>query len=96
MAPEWARVPLIVLATAAAVIASQALITAAFSVTKQAMQLGILPRMRIRTPRCATPGRSTCRPSTGRCTLSSSLAVVAVRTRPAAGLGLRHRGDAWT
>jgi KUP system potassium uptake protein len=47
MAPIWALVPLIVLATAAAVIASQALITAAFSITKQAMQLGYLPRLRL-------------------------------------------------
>ncbi|CAD5375107.1 putative potassium transport system protein kup [Rubrivivax sp. A210] len=47
MAPEWALYPLIVLATLATVIASQALITAAFSVTKQAAQLGYLPRMRI-------------------------------------------------
>ena len=47
MAPGWALFPLIGLATAAAVIASQALITAAFSVTKQAMQLGYLPRLRI-------------------------------------------------
>jgi KUP system potassium uptake protein len=47
MAPKWAGLPLVVLATAATVIASQALITAAFSVTKQAVQLGILPRMRI-------------------------------------------------
>jgi KUP system potassium uptake protein len=47
MAPSWALIPLIVLATAAAMIASQALITAAFSVTKQAMQLGYLPRLRI-------------------------------------------------
>jgi KUP system potassium uptake protein len=47
MAPRWAVLPLIVLATAAAVIASQALITAAFSVTKQAVQLGYLPRLRI-------------------------------------------------
>jgi KUP system potassium uptake protein len=47
MAPEWALYPLIALATLAAVIASQALITAAFSVTKQAMQLGYLPRLRI-------------------------------------------------
>ena len=45
MAPEWARLPLVFLATAATVIASQALISAAFSVTKQAIQLGILPRM---------------------------------------------------
>jgi KUP system potassium uptake protein len=47
MAPEWALYPLIGLATCATVIASQALITAAFSVTKQATQLGYLPRMRI-------------------------------------------------
>ena len=44
----WAQLPLVVLATLATVIASQALITAAFSVTKQAIQLGLLPRMRIR------------------------------------------------
>jgi len=48
MAPEWARLPLVFLATAATVIASQALISAAFSVTKQAVQLGLLPRMRIK------------------------------------------------
>ncbi|MDQ2736567.1 MAG: potassium transporter Kup, partial [Pseudomonadota bacterium] len=47
MAPTWALYPLIGLATFAAVIASQALITAAFSVTKQAIQLGYLPRLRI-------------------------------------------------
>ena len=47
MAPPWARLPLVFLATAATVIASQALISAAFSVTKQAIQLGILPRMAI-------------------------------------------------
>ena len=47
MAPEWALVPLVVLATAAAVIASQALITGAFSVTKQVIQLGYLPRLNI-------------------------------------------------
>lgn len=47
LAPGWAEIPLFVLATAAAVVASQALLTAAFSVTKQAVQLGLLPRMRI-------------------------------------------------
>ena len=47
MAPPWALYPLIGLATLATVIASQALITAAFSVTKQAIQLGYLPRLRI-------------------------------------------------
>ncbi|HEV8688996.1 MAG TPA: potassium transporter Kup, partial [Ideonella sp.] len=48
MAPEAFRLPLVLLATAATVIASQALISAAFSVTKQAIQLGILPRMTVR------------------------------------------------
>ena len=48
MAPKWAQLPVVMLATAATVIASQALITAAFSVTKQAIQLGILPRMAVR------------------------------------------------
>lgn len=47
MAPGWALLPLVVLATAATVIASQALITGAFSLTMQAVQLGFLPRMRI-------------------------------------------------
>ena len=47
MAPTWALYPLIGLATAATVIASQALITAAFSITKQATQLGYLPRLRL-------------------------------------------------
>jgi KUP system potassium uptake protein len=47
LAPKWAEIPLFLLATCAAIVASQALITAAFSVTKQAVQLGILPRMRI-------------------------------------------------
>jgi KUP system potassium uptake protein len=47
MAPDWALFPLIGLATCATVIASQALITAAYSVTKQAIQLGYLPRLRI-------------------------------------------------
>ena len=47
MAPRWATLPLVILATMATVIASQALITAAFSVTKQAIQMGLLPRMRI-------------------------------------------------
>ena len=47
MAPAWALYPLIALATVAAVIASQALITAAFSVTKQVIQLGYLPRLRV-------------------------------------------------
>nr|WP_255662552.1 potassium transporter Kup [Acidovorax sp. D4N7] len=48
MAPAWALMPLVLLATLAAVIASQALITGAFSVTRQVIQLGYLPRLEIR------------------------------------------------
>jgi KUP system potassium uptake protein len=47
LAPTWARIPLVVLATAATVIASQAVITGAYSVASQAAQLGYLPRLRI-------------------------------------------------
>lgn len=47
LAPEWAIIPLIILATLATVIASQAVITGAFSVSRQALQLGYLPRMHI-------------------------------------------------
>jgi KUP system potassium uptake protein len=45
--PEWGRLPLVLLATAATVIASQAVITGAYSVASQAAQLGYLPRLRI-------------------------------------------------
>lgn len=47
LAPEWARLPLVILATMATVIASQAVISGAYSVSQQAVQLGFLPRMRI-------------------------------------------------
>lgn len=47
LAPHWALLPLVGLATAATIIASQAVITGAFSVVRQAIQLGLLPRMLI-------------------------------------------------
>jgi len=47
LTPEWARIPMVLLATAATVIASQAVITGAYSVASQAAQLGYLPRLRI-------------------------------------------------
>ena len=46
--PHWGRVPMVVLATVATVIASQSVISGAFSVTRQAVQLGFLPRLTIR------------------------------------------------
>jgi KUP system potassium uptake protein len=48
MVPHWAQMPLVILATLATIIASQAVISGAFSVTRQAMQLGFLPRVTIR------------------------------------------------
>ncbi|MEO6093675.1 MAG: potassium transporter Kup [Novosphingobium sp.] len=47
MAPDWARLPLVLLATLATIIASQAVISGAYSVSQQAVQLGFLPRIRI-------------------------------------------------
>ncbi len=48
LAPEWFQWPLLIVASMAAIIASQAVITGAFSVTQQAIQLGFIPRMTIR------------------------------------------------
>ncbi|SHH08641.1 potassium transporter Kup [Bradyrhizobium erythrophlei] len=48
MFPDWALIPMVALATLATVIASQAVITGAYSLTRQAIQLGLLPRFEIR------------------------------------------------
>lgn len=48
MAPNWGRIPLVILATLATVIASQAVISGAFSVSQQATRLGLLPRLTIK------------------------------------------------
>jgi KUP system potassium uptake protein len=47
MAPSWALLPLVALSTAAAIIASQALISGSFSITRQAIQLGLAPRLEV-------------------------------------------------
>jgi KUP system potassium uptake protein len=47
MAPDWARLPLVILSTLATIIASQAVISGAYSISQQAIQLGFLPRIRI-------------------------------------------------
>ncbi|EIZ79735.1 KUP system potassium uptake protein [Novosphingobium sp. Rr 2-17] len=57
MAPEWARLPLVVLATMATVIASQAVISGAYSVSQQAVQLGFLPRLKILQTSAQTAGQ---------------------------------------
>ena len=55
--PEWALLPMVVLATAATVIASQAVITGAYSLTRQAIPLGLLPRLEIRHTSAALFGQ---------------------------------------
>lgn len=57
LAPESFQLPLVLLATMAAVIASQAVISGAFSVTQQAIQLGFIPRLRIEHTSAATAGQ---------------------------------------
>ena len=57
MYPEWALLPMVGLATAATVIASQAVITGAYSLTSQAIQMGLLPRLDIRHTSAAVSGQ---------------------------------------
>jgi len=55
--PEWAQMPMVILATAATVIASQAVITGAYSVARSAIQLGYIPRMEIKHTSHSTIGQ---------------------------------------
>jgi KUP system potassium uptake protein len=57
LTPDWARVPMVLLATAATVIASQAVITGAFSLASQAIELGYLPRLRVVHTSASTIGQ---------------------------------------
>ncbi|MFN3434329.1 MAG: potassium transporter Kup, partial [Sphingomonas sp.] len=57
LAPDSLQLPLVILATMAAIIASQAVISGAFSVTQQAIQLGFMPRLRIEHTSAATAGQ---------------------------------------
>ena len=57
LAPVWAQLPLVALATSAAVIASQALISGAFSLTQQAIQLAFMPRMQIKHTSASAQGQ---------------------------------------
>ena len=91
--PDWALLPMVALATAATVIASQAVISGAYSLSQQAIQLGLLPRLEI---------RHTSEALFGQIYVPRVNALAAVR-RAAAGrpvpllerarLRLRHRGD---
>ena len=61
LAPQWAHYPVVVLAAMATVIASQAVISGAYSLTQQAMQLGFMPMMRVvHTDQERSAAKSTC------------------------------------
>jgi KUP system potassium uptake protein len=57
LAPSWALIPLVGISTAAAIIASQALISGSFSITRQAMQLGLTPRLDVQHTSAHTMGQ---------------------------------------
>ena len=67
LAPAWGQIPLLMLATMATVIASQAVISGTFSISRQAAQLGLIPDWACATPRRRKSAKSTCRKSTGPC-----------------------------
>jgi KUP system potassium uptake protein len=83
LVPEVLLLPMVILATCATVIASQAVITGAYSLTYQAIQLGLLPRLAILHTSAAHFGRSTSRASTQCC--SAACCCWCSRSRPRAG-----------
>jgi len=76
LAPKWMLYPLVVLATMATIIASQAMITGAFSLTRQAIQLGYLPRMAIVHTSAAEIGQIYM-PTVNRALMAATIALVA-------------------
>ena len=84
---------MVVLATVATVIASQAVITGAYSLTRQAIQLGLLPRFEIRHTSEAHAGQIYMPRVNMLLLVGVLLLVAAVPLVERAGLGLRHRGD---
>ena len=82
LAPEWALYPLVALATAATVIASQATISGTYSLTKQAIQLDYLPRMDVRQTSARERGQIISLARTGCCCSSSSPRSSASAARP--------------
>ena len=91
--PQWALLPMVGLATAATVIASQAVITGAYSLTRQAIQLGLLPRLEIRHTSEAQFGQIYMPRVNTLLLIGVLLLVGAVPLVECAGVCLRHRGD---
>ena len=93
MFPDWALIPMVALATVATVIASQAVITGAYSLTQQAIQLGLLPRFEIRHTSESQFGQIYIPRVNMLLFIAVMLLVAAVPLVECAGLGLRHLGD---
>ena len=89
--PDWALLPMVVLATAATVIASQAVITGAFSLTNQAVQLGLLPRLDIQHTSETQAGQIYIPRVNGMLLVGVLFLVLAVPIVERARLRLRHR-----
>jgi KUP system potassium uptake protein len=85
MFPHWALIPMVLLATIATVIASQAVISGAFSMTKQAIQLGFLPRMRIMHTSVEEVGQIYVPSLNAALLVAVTIAVVAFRSSTALG-----------
>ena len=93
LAPHWAHYPLVALATMATIIASQAVISGVFSITRQAVQLGQLPRMEIRHTSATEVGQIYVPRVNVMLAVGVVLIVLIFKTFRRSGRGLRHRGD---
>ena len=91
LAPEWMRLPLVALATMAAIIASQALISGAFSLTRAAIQLGYAPRLDVEHTSRHEMGQVYVPQVNWFLALSTIIIVIGFRSSSGAGGGLRHR-----
>ena len=93
LAPEMLRLPLVLLATLATIIASQAVISGAFSVTQQAIQLGFMPRLRITHTSESAAGQIYIPVVNWALMVDGHPAGADVRQLVQPGRGLWHRGD---
>ena len=92
-APQWTRLPMVILATAATVIASQAMISGAYSMARQCMQLGFLPRMTVRHTSNTEEGQIYVPQVNGDAGDRRADPGAVVQDLGQPGRGLRHRGD---
>ena len=90
LAPQWSHYPLVVLATVATVIASQSVISGAYSMTQQAISLGFLPRMKVVHTEGPRSARSMSRSSTGRLRSGTLTAVIGFGSSDALGRRVRR------